>query len=130
MRKCMAGVVGGTRDEPAITQMRMCLPRSRGVLYALGLGNEKKEIRIAPSSAGRRHNNERKGICMSAKKHSGSDEVVDMELHCVTCGTRLYVSVPQADAVLASLERTGAAILICVCGQAQIIRRKLQRRND
>ena len=67
---------------------------------------------------------------MSAKKQANSDDVVDMELHCVMCGTRLYVSVPQTDAVIASLERTGAAILICVCGQAQIIRRKLQRRND
>jgi hypothetical protein len=67
---------------------------------------------------------------MSIEKRSSSGEVVDMELHCVTCGTRLYVSVPQAEAVMASLERTGAAILICVCGQAQIIRRQLQRRND
>ena len=67
---------------------------------------------------------------MSAKKQTNSDDVVDMELHCVTCGARLYVSVPQADAVIASLERTGAAILICVCGQAQIIRRKFQRRDD
>jgi hypothetical protein len=64
---------------------------------------------------------------MSAKKHSTSDEVVDMELHCVTCGTRLYVSVPQADAVIASLERAGAAILICTCGQAQLIRCKLRK---
>ena len=67
---------------------------------------------------------------MSAKKHSNSDEVVDMELHCLVCGTRLYVSAQQAEAVIASLERTGAAILICICGQAQIIRRKLQRMND
>ncbi len=67
---------------------------------------------------------------MSIEKLSSSNEVVDMELHCVTCGTRLYVSVPQADAVIASLERTGTAILICVCGQAQFIQRKLQRRND
>jgi hypothetical protein len=67
---------------------------------------------------------------MSIKKRSISDEVVDMELHCVTCGMRLYVPVPQAEAVIASLERTGAAILICVCGQAQFIQRKLQRRND
>jgi hypothetical protein len=67
---------------------------------------------------------------MSIKKRSISEEVVDMELHCMTCGTRLYVSVPQADAVIASRERTGAAILICVCGQAQFIQRKLQRRND
>jgi hypothetical protein len=67
---------------------------------------------------------------MSTEKRCSSDEVVDMELCCVRCGTRLYVPVPQAAAVIASLERTGAAILICVCGQAQIIRRKLQRRND
>ena len=67
---------------------------------------------------------------MSIDNRLSSDEVVDMELHCVTCGTRLYVSVLQADAVIASLERTGAAILICVCGQAQIIRRKLKQMND
>jgi hypothetical protein len=67
---------------------------------------------------------------MSIKKRSITDEVIDMELHCVTCGTRLYVPVPQTDAVIASLDRIGAAILICVCGQAQIIRRKRQRRND
>jgi hypothetical protein len=67
---------------------------------------------------------------MSTDNRSSSDEVVDMELYCITCGTRLYVSVPQAGAVITSLERTGAAILICVCGQAQIIRHKIQRRND
>jgi hypothetical protein len=60
---------------------------------------------------------------VSAKKQTNSDDMVDIELHCVTCRARLYVSVPQADAVIASLERTGAAILICVCGQAQINRR-------
>ncbi len=65
---------------------------------------------------------------MGAKKHSGSDEVVDTELHCVTCGVRLYVSVPQAKAVIAALERTGAAILICMCGQAQLIRWKRQKK--
>lgn len=67
---------------------------------------------------------------MNIKKRSIFEEVVDMELHCVKCGTRFYVPVPQADAVIASLELTGAAILICVCGQAQFIQRKLQRRND
>jgi hypothetical protein len=67
---------------------------------------------------------------MSSDKRSSSNEVVDMELHCVSCGTRLYVPVPQANAVITSLERTGAAILICVCGQAQIIQRKLKKMND
>ena len=59
-----------------------------------------------------------------------SEEVVDMELHCVKCGTGLFVSGQQADAVIASLERTGAAILICVCGQAQLIRFKRRKKND
>ncbi len=67
---------------------------------------------------------------MSIKNRSILEEVVDMELHCVKCRKRLYVPVPQADAVIASLELTGTAILICVCGQAQIIQRKLRRRND
>ncbi len=56
------------------------------------------------------------------------DGVVDMELDCVTCGTRLYVPDALIDAVLASLERTGAAILVCaVCNQEQIIRWKVPR---
>lgn len=67
---------------------------------------------------------------MRAKKQPGSDEVVDMELHCVTCGARLYVSALQADAVIASLERTGAAVLICICGQAQLIWCKRHKRDD
>ena len=29
---------------------------------------------------------------MNSQKRSGTEEVVDMELHCVTCGTRLYIS--------------------------------------
>jgi len=66
---------------------------------------------------------------MSTTEHSSDNDLVDMELHCVTCGTRLYLSVPQAEAVIASLERTGAAILICICGQAQLIRRKLYKRH-
>ncbi len=67
---------------------------------------------------------------MTSEKRSGTEEVVDMELHCVRCKARLYVPVSQANAVIASLKRTGAAILICVCGQAQLIRWKRQKRND
>ncbi len=58
---------------------------------------------------------------MSARKQIGSDDVVDMELHCVACGTRLYLAVPQAQAVIASLERTGAAILICVASRGSYV---------
>jgi len=64
---------------------------------------------------------------MNTEKHSGTEEVVDMELYCVTCGTRLYVPISQADAVVASLERCGAAILVCSCGQAQLIRWRRQQ---
>ena len=63
---------------------------------------------------------------MNSQKRSGTQEVVDMELHCVRCGTRLSIPMSQADAVLASLERCGAAILVCICGQAQLIRWKGQ----
>lgn len=67
---------------------------------------------------------------MSDRKQISSTDVVDMELHCITCGTRLYVSARQAEAVIASLERSGAAILICICGQAQLIQQKRQKRHD
>jgi hypothetical protein len=61
---------------------------------------------------------------MTTPKHTGTEEAVDMEMQCVTCGTRLYVPISQAAAVVASLERCGAAILVCICGQAQVIRWK------
>ena len=67
---------------------------------------------------------------MTSEKHSNSEEVVDMELYCVRCKVRLYVPLSQVSAVLASLERTGAAILICVCGQAQLIQSKRKPRHD
>ena len=66
---------------------------------------------------------------MNSQKRSGTQEVVDMELHCVRCGTRLYIPMSQADAVVASLERCSAAILVCTCGQAQLIRWKRQQQR-
>jgi hypothetical protein len=56
-----------------------------------------------------------------------------MEVDCIICRTRLYVSDASIDAVLTSLEQTGAAILICTCGQAQLVRWRAPRsrsRND
>jgi hypothetical protein len=67
---------------------------------------------------------------MTSEKRSGTEEVVDMELQCVRCKARLYVPVSQANAVIASLQRTGAAILICICGQAQLIQPKRKPRHD
>ena len=66
---------------------------------------------------------------MAGKQRFDTEEVVDMELQCVRCQTRLYIVRSRASAVLASLERTGAAILICVCGQAQLIRVKRQQHD-
>jgi len=42
---------------------------------------------------------------MTTPKRSGTEEAVDMEMQCVRCGTRLYVPISQAAAVVASLER-------------------------
>jgi hypothetical protein len=67
---------------------------------------------------------------MTSEKRSGTEEVVDMELQCVRCQARLYVPLSQVSPVLASLERTGAVILICVCGQAQLIQSRSQKRHD
>ena len=70
---------------------------------------------------------------MNSMQHPRSGGVVDMEVDCVICRTRLYVSDASIDAVLMSLEQMGAAILICTCGQAQIVRWKAPRsrsRND
>lgn len=51
-----------------------------------------------------------------------SNDVVDMEIDCVLCTTRLYVPLIALDAVLASLRRVGSAILIChACGQVQLV---------
>ena len=67
---------------------------------------------------------------MRAEERDGAHDVVDMELACVTCHAHLYVSVAQIGAVMTSLERTGAAILICICGQAQLIRARHLPRHD
>lgn len=55
-----------------------------------------------------------------------SEDVVDMEVDCVLCATRLYVPLTALDAILASLRRVGGAILIChACGQAQLVSGKI-----
>ncbi len=77
----------------------------------------------------------RKQFLIDSVQHPHSTGVVDMEMDCVICRTRLYVSDASIDAVLRSLEQTAAAILICTCGQAQIVRSKAPRsrsrsRND
>lgn len=75
----------------------------------------------------------RKRGLMESMQHPCSGGVVDMEVDCIICRARLYVSDASIDGVLTSLEQTGAAILICTCGQAQLVRWRVPRsrsRND
>ena len=67
---------------------------------------------------------------MPSENRSTGEEVVDMEALCVRCQARLYVPVSRVGAVIASLQRTGAALLICVCGQAQLVRTQRLPRHD
>lgn len=67
---------------------------------------------------------------MPSENRSTGEEVVDMEVRCARCQAQLYVPVSQIKAVLASLERTGAVMLICVCGQAQLVQPGTWKRHD
>jgi hypothetical protein len=50
-----------------------------------------------------------------------SNEIIDMEVNCTICQKRLYVPDSSIGAVVASLEQTGAVILICPSGHTQLI---------
>ena len=67
---------------------------------------------------------------MMSENRSGAEAVVDMETQCIHCKARLYVPVSQIAAVISSLQRTGTIILICVCGQVQLIQSKGQKNHD
>lgn len=60
----------------------------------------------------------------SPRYSEDTNEIVDMELHCLVCNERLYLPLDRAKTVIATIERQGTAILICVCGQAQVVRRR------
>ena len=61
-----------------------------------------------------------------ASQDPHSNDVVDMEVDCALCTTRLYIPYAALDAVLAPLRRVGSAILIChACGQAQLVSGKI-----
>jgi hypothetical protein len=54
-------------------------------------------------------------------QHPRSSDVVDMEVDCVLCKSRLYVPYNAIDSVIASFRRVGGAVLIChVCGMVQL----------
>lgn len=60
---------------------------------------------------------------------STSYDLLDMDVNCITCGTRLYVPDTLTDRIVAALEKTGTVILICTCGQPQSIHWKQLRKN-
>ncbi len=65
------------------------------------------------------------------KPNPGGAELVDLELHCLHCGTRLYAPVAGARQVVASVQNGGIAILICsACGHAQSISQKRRQTQD
>ena len=65
-------------------------------------------------------------IGRKVSQYPHSNDVIDMEVDCALCKTRLYVPYTALDAVLASLRRVGGAILIChACGQAQLVSGKI-----
>jgi len=52
---------------------------------------------------------------------SSNQECYDTELHCPTCGRRLYLLAADAAMVLVALQQTGRAGLCCLCGTLVII---------
>jgi hypothetical protein len=65
------------------------------------------------------------------EKRCGSvDEVVDLELNCKVCRTRLYAPVLEARQVVATVLSGGMAWLICPYGHVQYIRQKGKKTQD
>jgi hypothetical protein len=56
-------------------------------------------------------------------------DLLDMDVNCITCGTRLYVPDALTDKIVAALEKTGTVILICTCGQPQSVHWKQLHKN-
>ena len=68
---------------------------------------------------------------MRQSKPPNLDEMIDLELDCAICGTRLYVSETLIDTVLASLKQAGSVMLVCyACNQPQLVRWKVPRHRD
>lgn len=65
------------------------------------------------------------------KQSQGGMELVDLEMHCLSCGTRLYAPVEGARQVVAGVQRGGIVILICsTCGHLQSVGQKRHRTHD
>ncbi len=74
-------------------------------------------------------NDDRKKQNKKKEKASSAYDLLDMDVNCITCGTRLYVPDALTDRIVAALEKTGTVILICTCGQPQSIHWKQLRKN-
>jgi len=64
------------------------------------------------------------------KLFRGVDEVVDLELNCKNCGTRLYAPVQVARQAVATVQNGGIAVLICPYAHIQSIRQRRRRTHD
>lgn len=62
--------------------------------------------------------------------NSSSIELFDTELRCLKCSLPLCVSGDQVPVLMTSLRSTGQVVLLCACGQAQLVRNKRPRLND
>jgi hypothetical protein len=49
------------------------------------------------------------------------EERVAIGLNCIRCGLPLQIAASAAPEVLASLKRTGLVLLLCVCGELQLV---------
>jgi hypothetical protein len=55
------------------------------------------------------------------KQGIGKQDVYDTELHCLKCGTPLYLSAMGVATAQYALKQTGMAGLRCICGHVQVI---------
>jgi hypothetical protein len=57
-----------------------------------------------------------------ARRKRDSRDIWDLELRCVRCQQELYVEDNVIDEVFESMRTAGGVVLICTCGQPQIVR--------
>ena len=60
------------------------------------------------------------------------NELIDLELNCLTCQRRLYAPLAEARQAVATVNSGNTAILLCpYCGQGNVIRRRMNTKiND
>lgn len=57
------------------------------------------------------------------------NEIIDMELNCEACGSRLFLPLAKALEVQNTVEKGGQALLVCICGAGNVIWKR-RKTND